>query len=285
VLFVATSLTVALAGGWFWGRDGAEGSAQADAPLGALLAILADGWVYAFWVLLILGAHEMGHYLACRYYGIPATLPFFIPGLPPIGTFGAVIRIRAPIPDRRALFDVAAAGPIAGFVVALPVLVAGLLTGEPFVDPEPASEGVIYYLGSPLFVLLVEGWLRPGETTMAVNSLFGAGWVGMLVTSLNLFPVGQLDGGHAIYAFSRRFHRAAARATLLAMAVLVLYQLLVQREVPAYVLWFVILLWMRDRHPRLIDETERLGPGRAVVGVLLAVIFFLSFMPVLITVG
>lgn len=235
------------------------------------------GLPYALWVLSILGAHELGHYAACRHYRIPATLPFFIPGFPPLGSFGAVIRIRGPIPHRRALFDVAAAGPLAGFAVALPALVLGLRGAEPF---EGAPEG--WLLGQPVVVTLLRPLLLPHTAhaeQLQVGSVFMAGWVGVLVTSLNLFPVGQLDGGHAAYALSRGLHRLLTRVTLLGLLAVTLMQLL-EGEVPSYLLWFAILLWMRDRHPRLLDEDEPLGAARRWVALLLLVLFVLCFIPV-----
>jgi membrane-associated protease RseP (regulator of RpoE activity) len=238
---------------------------------------------YAFWTLAILGSHEMGHYLACRHYGIPATLPFFIPGPPLlIGTFGAVIRIRGIIPHRRALFDIAAAGPLAGFAIALPVMVLGLLQATPVegVLPEGGAR-----FGSPLVSTILERWLFPGVDEIYIGPLYAAGWVGMLVTSLNLFPVGQLDGGHAGYALSRRLHRVLTWLTLAALASLVVYQSVATRNVPAYVLWFLILLWMRDRHPRLYDEHEPLGAGRRAVAALLLLVFLASFIPVPLSFG
>ena len=277
VLFVSTFVTLSLTGGFFW--------AGVIPPDGAGLmtlrfwtAAFVAGVPYGLWVLAILGAHEMGHYLACRYYGIPATLPFFIPA-PPIfvGSFGAVIRIKGRIPDRKALFDVAAAGPLAGFVIAFPLMVVGLLTAEtvPTGTPEPGT----MYLGSPAFGYLLD-LLWPTETTPQVNYLIGAGWVGMLVTSLNLFPVGQLDGGHAAYAVSRRLHRILARLSIGALLLLMIYQSYTLRQAPAYTVWFVIVLWMRDRHPSLLDESRPLGSGRQLVAVLLLLIFLMSFIPV-----
>jgi membrane-associated protease RseP (regulator of RpoE activity) len=226
----------------------------------------------------ILGAHETGHYLACRHYRIPATLPFFLPGIPPLGSFGAVIRIRGVIPNRRALFDVAAAGPIAGFLVALPVLVAGILRAEPYA-PLPGEIGEPWGLGQPL-VLALLGPLLPDGDAVRVNSLIVAGWVGMLVTSLNLCPVGQLDGGHAAYALSRRLHRFTARVAMVGLAMLVVVQVVALRQVPAYLLWLAVLFWMRDRHPRLLSEHEPLGTGRRVIALVLLLIFLMSFIPV-----
>jgi membrane-associated protease RseP (regulator of RpoE activity) len=282
LLFAATFLTLAAAGGLSWEPSLLEmppGLGTRDGllwlvsrPL-VIAGILRRGLSYAAWVAGILGSHELGHYVACRAHGIPATLPYFIPGVPPIGTFGAVIRIRGPIPNRNALFDVAAAGPLAGFAVAL---VWGLRTAQP-VGPEALGEGGLF-LGQPLVVALMRPLLVPGAEHFFVNSVFVAGWVGVLVTSLNLFPVGQLDGGHAAYAVSRRVHRAATRLTLVGMLGVIGLQLLA-RQVPSYLLWFLVLLWMRDRHPHLIDESAPLGRGRRILAVLLALLFAMCFLP------
>lgn len=276
LLAITTLFTLALAGGYFW-ESTPEDVGRLFDPYG-FRETLAAGTVYAFWVFVILGAHEMGHYGACRFYGVPATLPFFLPGIPPIGSFGAVIRIRGVIPHRRALFDIAAAGPIAGFVVALPVLVAGLLGAEPFEPlPDEALGVATWALGEPVALTWIAGWLEL-ETDLGVNSLIGAGWVGMLVTSLNLFPVGQLDGGHAAYALSRRLHRTLATATLIALLGVVVFQFLRFEQFPPYLIWFAILLWMRNRHPTLLDESVPLGRVRKVVACVLVVIFVLSFI-------
>ena len=233
--------------------------------------------------MTILLAHEFGHYFACRRYGIPASLPFFIPGLPSIGTFGAMIRIRGRIPDRNALFDIAAAGPIAGFVPLLPLLAYGLATAEPVTMPTGADGGG-WLFGQPLAATLIE-WLQgTPDGVFRPNAAYGAAWVGALVTSLNLFPVGQLDGGHALYAISRRLHRFASLGTLGALAAFIAWQGLVERQVPGYLVWFIVLMLMRDRHPVLYDETTPLSSGRRVVAVLLALIFLLCFIPVPITV-
>lgn len=271
-LFLATFLTATMAGSWAW-----EGTFDLTLPWSELVDVtrLAHGVTYASLLLLILGAHEMGHYVACWRYGVPATPPFFIPGPPMlIGTLGAVIRIRGMIPSRKALFDIAAAGPIAGFVIALPLLALGVATAT--VLPETTElHGAA--LGPPLASWLLEQWFH-GGATIHVSSIYGAAWVGMLITSMNLFPVGQLDGGHALFAISPKAHRIGSFATIVALAALVLVQSIVQRTPSAYSLWLVVLIWLGDRHPRLIDETEPLGAGRRVLGVALAIIFVLSFI-------
>lgn len=237
---------------------------------------LAAGLPFSLALLAILLAHEFGHYLACQRYGIAATLPFFIPGPPPFGTFGAVIRIRGTIPSRRALFDIAAAGPLAGFAVAFPILLYGLLTATRVGPPLP--EGGIA-LGSPLLVSLLEHGLR-GEGDLVVGSVYVAGWFGMLVTSMNLFPVGQLDGGHAVYALSRRWHRRLSRWTLAGVAVFVVAQTWIDRTVSAYTFWCAVLFWMRDRHPRLADESRPLDPWRRAGVAILLLLFAACFIPV-----
>jgi len=274
----STLLTLAVAGGSFWDpvEPPIEYLSEFLVPA-KLWLVLRAGIPYAVWTFLILAAHEMGHYLACRRYGIPATLPFFLPSIPPLGTFGAVIRIRGAIPHRKALFDVAAAGPIAGFLLAVPVLVYGLLRAEPFELPAPLEGLETWRLGEPVLLTVLSRLLTtPGE--MAANGWIGAGWVGLLVTSLNLFPVGQLDGGHVAYALSHRLHRVLARVTLVAMAGVIVIQVVVYRHFPVYAMWFAILLWMRDRHPRLMDERTPLGPGRRALALVLVAIFALSFI-------
>ena len=134
-------------------------------------------------------------------------------------------------------------------------------------------------MGAPVLWMLIGGLWWPHPEPPQINYLIGAGWVGMLVTSLNLFPVGQLDGGHAAYACSPRLHRALSWGTIVALIVLIGYQAIAERTVPAYTLWFLILLWMRDRHPPLVEEQAPLGGGRRWVGLLLAMLFVLCFIP------
>src|SRR4030095_3959445 len=167
----------------------------------------------------ILFAHEMGHYLACRQYGVDATLPFFIPAPPMFlaGTFGAFIKIRSPIPSRRALFDIGLAGPLAGFVIALPVSVIGLLVMGP---PLPQASG-IFFNDPLLFRLLARGLGVKLDPNSPINPYYMAAWIGLLVTSLNLMPVGQLDGGHGTFAlFGKHAHKMIGRVAFIAIAIL-----------------------------------------------------------------
>jgi membrane-associated protease RseP (regulator of RpoE activity) len=269
-LLLATFCTTLVAGSLF----------HAESSGGEWESVLAnpsrwwDGAPYALSLLAILLAHEMGHYLACRRYGVDASLPYFLPGLPILGTFGAFIRIRARIPDRRTLFDVGVAGPIAGFVVTIPVFLYGMQQSR--LVPPAEMAGSEYVLGMPLLFSLVaplyfpeipEGWSLYG------NPYLSAAWVGLLATSLNLLPAGQLDGGHICYAVSRRFHSAMSRLTLIAVILLgALHQ--------AWLVWAVILLFLGDRHPPLLDESGTLSAGRRLVAVAALLLLLLSFIPV-----
>ena len=232
------------------------------------------GLPYAFSLIAILGAHEMGHYVACKIYRIDATLPFFLPGPPIIGTFGAVIRIRAPFTTRRALFDVGVAGPIAGFVVALPVLAYGL--SQSVISHKPPGHGEI---GLPSCLLLDFAYrlffhdLAPGEA-LRLHPAVAAAWFGCLATFLNLIPIGQLDGGHMLYALSRRLHRPVSLAATIG---LIACGALTQ----GIHLIFFGLLWVAigARHPPVLDESSGLGFGRIMVAVLGLLIFVLCFIP------
>jgi membrane-associated protease RseP (regulator of RpoE activity) len=272
-LALATFCTLCASGYYFWDAPAPGAMADSTSVLSRLWGALVIGSRYGLSAFAILLAHEMGHYVACRRYRVPSTLPIFLPGVPPIGTFGAVIRIRGPIPHRRALFDIAVAGPLAGFLVALPVLAYGVHRSE--VIAADTVEGGLA-LGEPLLLRLLHGWHGGSEQILA-NGWLAAGWIGLLFTALNLFPVGQLDGGHVMYAISPRLHRWSSRLTIVLMLSLIAYQVLVEKRFPSYVLWVAILIWMRDRHPRLIYPGRSLGSVRIMIAVLLVAVFALSF--------
>src|SRR5205807_9209432 len=177
--------------------------------------ILGKGLLFSGSLLAILVAHESGHYLFCRYYGVDATLPFFIPQPPLLipGTFGAFIRMKSPVPSRRALFDIGLAGPLAGFIVIIPIAFAGVLTLHhvPLFAGEGGGVGGITF-NDPLLFRLIARLFRIDLDNSAANSFYLAAWVGALVTALNLMPVGQLDGGHGTFAtFGRVAHHWIGR--------------------------------------------------------------------------
>jgi membrane-associated protease RseP (regulator of RpoE activity) len=242
--------------------------------------LIYEGLKFAASLLSILLAHEAGHYVACRLYGVDATLPFFIPMPPPFiaGTLGAFIKIRSPIPSRRALFDIGVAGPLAGFLVLIPVACVGLLTSAP-APPLPA-EGVIVF-NDPLLLRLLAAPLGVRDlAAIAPNPFYMAAWIGLLVTSLNLLPVGQLDGGHAVYSvFGPRAHKHAGRVAFLSMVALAPLGW-VWHGVPSGFLYVVLLFVMlRMPHPQPLDDADALGPARNAVALATLLVFALSFVP------
>ncbi|MFO7301284.1 MAG: site-2 protease family protein [Acidobacteriota bacterium] len=276
LLFVLTFFTTTFAQAFliFWGTLGTG----TNPFLGFNADVFREGLWYSLPLLTILSAHEFGHYFACRYHRVDATLPFFIPApLPLTGTLGAVIRIREAFPSKRALFDIGVAGPIAGFVALVPFLVWGMSMSE--VARIPAGSETLYF-GEPLLWKIFErlhfGTIPDGYDTMLHPTGFAAWW-GMLATALNLLPFGQLDGGHIAYAALGR------RASWISAATLLLVVLLNfgSSSWTFFALMLVLMaLIFGFRHPRVPDEDEPLDPVRRAVAIFAAVIFILCFTPV-----
>jgi membrane-associated protease RseP (regulator of RpoE activity) len=245
-------------------------------------SLLKSGLSFSTALLTILLAHEMGHYLACRYYGVRATLPFFIPA-PPLflaGTFGAFIKMKSPIPSRRALFDIGLAGPLAGFVVLLPVAVAGLLTLQ--TGAAPSGEGAIIFNDPLLFQLIAKvGRINLGDASP--NPFYMAAWIGLLVTSLNLMPVGQLDGGHGTFAvFGVRAHKIIGRVAFVVVAVTAVLGFIWHGSPSGFLYTLLLLVMLKVRHPAP-EAMEPLGRGRTIVAIVTLIVFALSFVPFPIT--
>lgn len=242
--------------------------------------LLMTGLAFSLPTLAILLSHELGHYLACRKHRLPSTYPYFIPAPLLIGTFGAFIRIRAPIRTRRELLDVGAAGPIAGFVVLLPILLYGIAYSEPApiieVDGELPGGLLLLKPGTSLLLAgvtyLFHGSLPPG-TVLNLHPFALAAWVGTFVTALNLIPVGQLDGGHIFYA---AFGRLQGRWSWWILGVLALMGFLWQ----GWWLWGVVLALIGPRHPPVLYARQALDRKRRAVALLSLVILVLTFMPV-----
>src|SRR5215813_11224058 len=230
---------------------------------------LAMGIPFSACLMLILLAHEMGHYLYCRYYEVSATLPFFVPFPSLIGTLGAFIRIRSPIRSRPALFDIGIAGPIAGFAVAMVVLVFSLMRTK-VVTAVPFSE---IQLGYPLIFRLAAAGLRLPlfKTGGILHPTAIAAWAGMFATSLNLLPGGQLDGGHIVFALSPRRHRIISRLTILALIPLSFRWV-------GWLLWAVLLRITGMRHP-IVAEWPAITGTRRWVAVFGAVMLAVTFIP------
>lgn len=236
-------------------------------------SMVLNGFPFALTLLGFLMAHEMGHFLACQYYGIRSTLPYFIPFPNLIGTLGAFIRIRSPFENRKALFDVGIAGPIAGFVIAVPALIMSL----PFSKVTPMKPGFSYFLfGESLmfkFVARLFGLHFPAGMDINYHPVAFAALVGFFATALNLLPVGQLDGGHIVYALFGRRHRLISKVFVFgAIPVLMFFW-------TAWVMWAIIPLALGISHPPTLDDEAPLGTVRKVVAVLGLIIFLLSFSP------
>lgn len=242
-------------------------------------ADLLTGLPFAVTILTILLAHEMGHYLACRYYRIRATLPYVIPAPPPLvpfGTFGAVIKIKSIFRSRRELFDVGIAGPLAGFVFIVPALLLGLWLSNEFILVESLQPTLEF--GEPLLFQQVVGLFFPdGSTLLNLHPVGWAAWFGMLATSLNLLPIGQLDGGHVVYALlGEKGHKIVS---YLAFAFLVGISFL-SWPMLGYLVFAVLLLFLKLRHPKPLFDYNDLGTGRRALAVLALLILILTFIPV-----
>jgi membrane-associated protease RseP (regulator of RpoE activity) len=266
------------------------------------LRFLLAGWPFLVSMLGILLAHEFGHYFAARYHKVAVTLPYFIPfPLSPFGTLGAFIRLKAPPVNRRALLDIAVAGPLAGLVVAIPVLIYGQITSR--VGPILPAEGALVLEGNSIFYVFVKwlvhhqllpapasfgdvpAWLymlrfyvlgRPapvGGVDVQLNVVAWAGWAGLLVTGLNLIPAGQLDGGHALYVLIGRHTRRVLPVVVVALVVLgFLWQ--------GWFLYAALIFFMGRMQAEPLDQITELDPKRRALAILVLVIFVLIFTPV-----
>jgi Zn-dependent protease len=276
VLTVASAFAVGV--GWSANYRYAEALARHPELAGAVRpwsdpAILWLSLAYAAALIAILLGHEMGHYLTCRRYGIGATLPFFIPAPTLIGTMGAFIKITTPVTSKRQLFDIGLAGPLVSFCLSVPALAVGLALSK--VVPAMPQEGTLYF-GEPLLLKILTsvffGSAGAGQDVVLHPVAF-AGWVGLLVTAMNLFPLGQLDGGHVSYAVFGPRARTISRVFLAIFAVMgILFWM-------GWLVWALMILALGMRHPRTWDEGAPLGRRRTILAVAAAAMFVLSFIP------
>jgi membrane-associated protease RseP (regulator of RpoE activity) len=273
-LFVVTLITTTLAGGCHYAGFTLD---FIDAPVNLTAPELyLNGLWYSLSILGILGAHEFGHYYACRHYKVDASLPYFLPAPLLTGTLGAFIRIRQPIPTKRQLFDIGIAGPIAGFLVAVPVLVAGMSMSR-VVPLPPDFQGA--ELGEPLLFQAV-AWLRwgspPDGYSINMHPMAFAAWFGLLATALNLFPIGQLDGGHISYAVLGRKSTIVTMVTIGCLIGLTLFS-------RSWIVWTLLtigmLLAFGPRHPRTVDEDVPLDRARLLLALFAVIMFILCFTP------
>jgi len=266
LLLLATVGTTSVAGAFNW-------SSFANVPILSGEAFLYGIVSFTVPLLAILGAHEMGHYVMAKRHGVRASLPFFIPSVPILGTFGAFISMRDPIPNRKALLEIGIAGPLIGFLLAIPITLIGLfLTAT---DPRPPSVGGGGEIISPS---ILYGWML-NLFPNAMSDPFRrhptafAGWVGLFVTAINLLPAGQLDGGHVARAlFGERHKYLSWGAVLFLLALGTIYT--------SWFLFALIILLLGVRHPPPLNEITRLSPSRQAFGALAIVILLLTFVPI-----
>ncbi len=268
LLFTVTAITTTTAGALYLGAD-----------LKANPMSLLRGLPFSSALLLILGTHELGHYFASRRHGVTATLPFFIPGppIPPmIGTFGAVIKMKSPIRTREALVDIGAAGPLAGFVVAIVIVAWGLSLSDVLLI-SPFGEIFNFGLGGCLifkFLSYVIHGSLPEGADLLLHPVAFAGWLGLFVTSINLLPIGQLDGGHILYAVFGRAHRAVSILMVLFLLVLGLFTW------KGWMIWAGMVMLIGIWHPPVVNQSGKLDRRRRVVSFVTLVVFILTFIPI-----
>ncbi len=277
LLFILTFLSVLLVG-----TELAINEVFSSDPIAAQAMInnlpleLWRGLPFAIAILLILGAHELGHYFAARHHKLAVTLPYFIPApfIGIIGTFGAFIQLREPMRNRKVLLDVGAAGPLVGLVFAIPILIIGLKTSPVLPIPPVASmEGnsLLYALTK---ILIFGRFLPSGGVDVFLNQLAQAGWTGLLVTALNLIPIGQLDGGHILYSL------IGNRARLLFYPFIALLVVLVFTGSEMWLLWLLLLLLFGRIYATPLDMITPMDRRRKLIAVLGLIVFVITFVPV-----
>jgi membrane-associated protease RseP (regulator of RpoE activity) len=278
LLFVLTLISTLAVGAQYASSYASGQSPDFDALFSTYASLLAHpqlllaGVPFAFTLIGILLAHELGHFFACRYYGISASYPYFLPAPTLIGTLGAFIRIRSPIYNRKALFDVGLAGPVVGFLFAVPALAIAIFYSRvvPFSD---AHSSIVF--GQPLVMRLLVAILRPGVAPgdLLLHPVGRAAWVGLFATALNLLPGGQLDGGHILYSVASKYHRKITLGVALLLIPLGLFFW------NGWILWSVLLLAIGFRHPPLLNRWEKLDRTRLLWAAFAVLMFILCFMP------
>lgn len=253
----------------------AAGALQAGLNPLSSFATFIKGLPFSLTLMFILLSHELGHYFASRHHRVAVTLPYFIPAPSLIGTFGAFIKIKAPMPNKRVLFDIGIAGPLAGVIVSLPILIYGLVHSRVIMTPMH-SKGLV--LGENLLFkfLAITIWGKLPETAQIVlHPTAFAGWIGLFVTALNLIPVGQLDGGHIAYALlGERYHGWLSRAMIICLVGLGFLGW------QGWFIWAGLLIFLGIYHPSPVDPFIPLDRKRNILGIIALLIFIITFTPV-----
>lgn len=270
MLLVTTFITTTVAGAFY-----------VRAPSESWILFFFGGWVFSVPLMSILFVHEMGHYLAAKRRFLDVSPPYFIPAIPPVGTFGAFIKIRSPIPNKRVLMEVGASGPIAGSLVAIPLLVIGSMYSEVKPVTGPVEGNAIHFGTSIILELLL--YLRFGDlpyhTTVLLHPTAMAAWFGLFITALNLLPMGQLDGGHVVYAlFGPR------RAQIISVSV---FACLIPLGILFWLGWLLfgaLAMFIGLRHPPPLDPYTPLDRYGRVIGWIAIILFAVTFIPAPITI-
>ncbi len=267
-LAVATLITTMLVGAMMYGVDIFK-----DPQLSYM------GLPFALAIMTVLGSHELGHYFISKKNGIDATLPYFIPfPIPPIGTMGAIIRQKGPVPSRKALFDVGISGPLVGLTVAIVITIIGLMLPAPVISAQP---GDALQLQTPLLFDFLAGIVHPGVSMNSINPIAFAGWVGMLVTVLNMIPIGQLDGGHVARAVLGEWADKISRILPVFIIGFGLYATFVMNaQGEIWIFWGLLTSIMGSGpHPKPLDDKVRIGLPRAIICVIGFALTILCFTP------
>ncbi|MBI3595463.1 MAG: site-2 protease family protein [Nitrospirae bacterium] len=264
LLFVLTLVTTLLAGAFLSGANPFRNPRE-----------ITKGISFSITLMVILLSHELGHYLACRRYGVDASLPYFIPAPPYpfiIGTFGAFIKMRSPVIYKKALFDIAVAGPIAGFILSCAALLIGIPLSEVTLKPPDIQE--ISFGNSPIFYFFVHQLIGslPDGYFIDLHPIAFAGWIGLFVTSLNLIPIGQFDGGHLVYALFGKRHRKISVLTVILLMFAGFFGW------PGWWIWGILGAVIGLQHPPLEDQDITLGGKRVFIGWISLLIFLGTFI-------
>jgi membrane-associated protease RseP (regulator of RpoE activity) len=274
VLFLATILTTLYAGAGLADLD-LFAAVLSQSPDRIIEAVIA-GAPFSLALMGILGIHELGHYIAARLHGVRATLPYFIP-MPvfSLGTLGAFIAIKSPMKDRKVLFDIGLAGPIAGFLVTLPLMVLGLMLSTEVV-PSYFREQTLFRMGSSILSDFIIGIVTdiPAGQTVIIHPIYFAAWLGLYLTGINLLPVGQLDGGHVTYALLGRFAHVIALAAFLALIAAGYFLH------PNWYIWAFFILIGGLRHPPPLNDLSNIGWPRKILGLMTVILFILIIIPI-----
>ena len=264
MLAVTVVATIFFGGAWNWSEYTGESWLSAS-------SILWGSVFFSIPLLAILGFHEMGHYVVAKRYHIRASLPFFLPSVPPLGTFGAFISMRDPLPNRRALLDIGASGPLVGFAIAIPVTLAGLFLSALTPKPVLPVAGEFTFIQPSAFYAFLTLFF-PIPQNYALHPLAFAGWVGLFVTAINLLPAGQLDGGHIARALlGDRQHYVSWAAILLLFGMSFWYA--------GWMIFGFLILMLGVRHPPPLDDLSRLDAGRKLLGIAAVTILLVTFVP------